>query len=313
MRFFYQGTHQHTCIEGRTSRSVFRRGEQLLALQQTGLLPRTPLMPTDLDNSVLEHESTAIPYSPYGHAELNIPLHFGFNGEPRDPLTGNYLLGNGYRAYCPRLLRFLSPDNQSPFLKGGPNAYAYVSGDPINLRDPSGHNKLLRPGRMPLVRYEGPMQFAKTIAVWLGFDKKLGITLNLAGHASKQKFYGWNSPFGKKPDKIATLVKDKGHDLGAQPILLLGCELGEGSFGQELANIAKTDVYAPTGPIIAGFWWKPKWGAVNNFVFEQRHSWNFSKSDPLYGHYQGELIRFTPDTQTAAGSNPNVDIRRGRA
>ncbi|MEW9929847.1 hypothetical protein AB3H04_17235, partial [Pseudomonas putida] len=97
MRFFYQGAHQHSCIEKTTARTAFRQGEQLLALQQSGLLPRTSLMPTDVANSVFEHERRAIAYSPYGHDGLKNPIHFGFKGEYRDTLTGNYLLGNGYR------------------------------------------------------------------------------------------------------------------------------------------------------------------------------------------------------------------------
>lgn len=63
----------------------------------------------------------------------------GFNGELPDPLTGHYLLGHGYRAYNPVLMRFNSPDNLSPFAEGGVNAYAYCRGDPVNRRDPDGH------------------------------------------------------------------------------------------------------------------------------------------------------------------------------
>lgn len=62
-----------------------------------------------------------------------------FNGQWRDRLTGCYHLGNGYRAYNPKLMRFNSPDNLSPFSHGGINAYAYCGGDPINNIDPSGH------------------------------------------------------------------------------------------------------------------------------------------------------------------------------
>lgn len=81
------------------------------------------------------------PYTPYGRRpaqhESNNPL--AFNGEQLDTVTGCYLLGNGYRLYNPTLMRFCSPDNLSPFEQGGPNAYAYCSGNPVNRVDPSGH------------------------------------------------------------------------------------------------------------------------------------------------------------------------------
>lgn len=62
----------------------------------------------------------------------------GFGGERRDPTTGAYHLGNGYRAYSPTLMRFTCPDSLSPFGAGGINPYAYCAGDPVNRADPSG-------------------------------------------------------------------------------------------------------------------------------------------------------------------------------
>lgn len=76
-------------------------------------------------------------FSPYGHSTLR-KSQLGFNGEFQQALTGLYLLGNGYRAYSPRLMRFHSPDALSPFDEGGINPYAYCQGDPVNLTDASG-------------------------------------------------------------------------------------------------------------------------------------------------------------------------------
>lgn len=64
---------------------------------------------------------------------------FGFAGERREPLTGWYIAA-GYRPYDPLLMCFLAPDSESPFGKGGINAYAYCGGDPVNRIDPDGHS-----------------------------------------------------------------------------------------------------------------------------------------------------------------------------
>ena len=63
----------------------------------------------------------------------------GFNGEYLDDILNSYHLGNGYRAYNPTTMQFTAPDDMSPFGKGGVNPYVYVSCDPINNTDPTGH------------------------------------------------------------------------------------------------------------------------------------------------------------------------------
>lgn len=71
-----------------------------------------------------------------------MPTHnmaFAYAGTYQNPVTGGYLLGLGYRTYLPELMRFIAPDDWSPFGSGGINAYAYCAGDPINRVDPSGH------------------------------------------------------------------------------------------------------------------------------------------------------------------------------
>lgn len=93
----------------------------------------TYLLTTDRQHSVLPGLQA---YSPYGFMHATPAPSLGFCGQRRDPLTGNYPLGNGHRFYSPTLMRFLSPDSLSPFDRGGVNAYAYCGGDPVNRIDP---------------------------------------------------------------------------------------------------------------------------------------------------------------------------------
>ncbi|MFJ4067894.1 RHS repeat-associated core domain-containing protein [Pseudomonas sp. NPDC089996] len=81
-----------------------------------------------------------ISYSAYGAHEFSAESAgiIGFSGYYFDALSTHYLLGNGYRSYSPRMMRFLSPDSLSPFGRGGLNAYGYCGGDPINRIDPDG-------------------------------------------------------------------------------------------------------------------------------------------------------------------------------
>ena len=104
----------------------------------------TTLLATDSQRSVLQvlenTQPRAMAYLPYGHraAQSGLSSLLGFNGERADPVTGHYLLGNGYRVYNPVLMRFNSPDSWSPFGRGGLNAYAYCDGDSVNKVDPMG-------------------------------------------------------------------------------------------------------------------------------------------------------------------------------
>lgn len=112
----------------------------------------TYLLNTDPQQSVLGRLPGAVlAYAPYGALGIVTTSVVGFCGQHRDPLTANYLLGNGHRCYSPTLMRFLSPDHLSPFLRGGVNAYSYCSGDPVNRVDPSGQwsfKKLLIAGEV---------------------------------------------------------------------------------------------------------------------------------------------------------------------
>jgi len=148
---FYCKSRLATEIQGALRQTLFQHGDWLLAQQQQqGVEHATTLLAIDQHRSVLNtlkanHQAQPIAYAPYGHRQATngwMSL-MGFNGERPDPLTGHYLLGNGYRAFNPVLMRFNSPDSLSPFGKGGLNSYAYCAGDPVNFSDPSGHHPLI--------------------------------------------------------------------------------------------------------------------------------------------------------------------------
>lgn len=148
---FYQKERLTCEIQGSAQRSIFQQDDQLLAQQQhQNEASETTLLGTDQQRSVLHALDATQPhpvaYTPYGHrpAQNGLLSLLGFNGERPDPVTGHYLLGNGYRAFNPVLMRFNSPDSLSPFGEGGLNAYAYCVGDPVNQVDPTGHVNLVK-------------------------------------------------------------------------------------------------------------------------------------------------------------------------
>ncbi len=143
---FYLKERLHTEIQGTRQQSIMQHEDQLLAqLQHQAGTSYRQLLATDQQRSVLGLRNAAhlnhFTYSPYGHraAENGVLSLLGFNGERPDPVTGCYLLGNGYRAFNPVLMRFHCPDSWSPFGRGGINAYGYCLGDPVNSADPTGH------------------------------------------------------------------------------------------------------------------------------------------------------------------------------
>ncbi|MBI6952708.1 RHS repeat domain-containing protein [Pseudomonas sp. CCOS 191] len=84
-------------------------------------------------------------YSAYGaHSSDEQGALHGYNGEYREAEGDQYPLGSGYRWYAPQLMQFQAQDGASPFGQGGPNAYGYCDGDPVNHSDPSGQWKRRR-------------------------------------------------------------------------------------------------------------------------------------------------------------------------
>ncbi|WP_448144969.1 RHS repeat-associated core domain-containing protein [Pseudomonas silesiensis] len=142
---FYQGDRLSRTEQGEEKIHYLYHDDQPLGQQQENSPEHTLLLLTDGKNSVLaESDGNELRKAVYGaYGERNPDDEFkcllGFNGEVRDKLSGWYLLGRGYRAYNPTLMRFHSPDSLSPFGAGGINPYMYCAGDPINFVDPTGH------------------------------------------------------------------------------------------------------------------------------------------------------------------------------
>lgn len=149
-QLFYCRDRVATEHRGNVGLRIFECEEAVLSYQvhQNGT-PKALLIAGEENRSTLtvlnNSQQHSIAYTPYGHhlQEADTPQLLGFNGERFDPFTGYYLLGNGYRAFNPVLMRFNSPDSWSPFGKGGINAYAYCEGDPVNRVDPTGHTPAL--------------------------------------------------------------------------------------------------------------------------------------------------------------------------
>ncbi|WP_277419588.1 RHS repeat-associated core domain-containing protein, partial [Pseudomonas viridiflava] len=136
---FYNAGQLSTRLTGDKPCSYLRGGPHLLADTDKGMTAG------DHNNTVLYAvgNGTVEPsaYTAYGYRTASGASQggAGFNGEYGEPGTDWQLLGNGYRAYNPVLMKFHSPDSLSPFDEGGVNAYAYCEGDPVNGVDPSGH------------------------------------------------------------------------------------------------------------------------------------------------------------------------------
>jgi RHS repeat-associated protein len=151
LQHFYCKTRLATEIQGSVRNSIFQHEDQLLAQQRhENARIGSSLLATDQQRSVLNALCATGPqpaaYTPYGHRspENGMLSLLGFNGERRDPQTGHYPLGNGYRQFNPVLMRFNSPDSLSPFGDGGLNPYGYCLADPVNRSDPTGHFSYLK-------------------------------------------------------------------------------------------------------------------------------------------------------------------------
>lgn len=120
------------------------------------------------------------PLLPFGEGAVLEDVVSGYNGMRRDPVTGHYHAGNGYRCYDPTLRRYAQPDWLSPFGEGGINDYAHCP-DPVNLHDPSGAIMLSRWGQdQELANYAQVLRETKPMPVggrWRGLALSAALTV----------------------------------------------------------------------------------------------------------------------------------------
>lgn len=103
---------------------------------------REALLSHDCAGTVLRRSKLRVAYQPFGYEAVpGTTGLLGYTGQRREPGSG-YQLGNGRRFYRPSVMRFCQPDALSPFARGGPNAYTYCQGDPVNRHDPGGQEAL---------------------------------------------------------------------------------------------------------------------------------------------------------------------------
>ncbi|NUT79171.1 RHS repeat-associated core domain-containing protein [Pseudomonas sp. C1C7] len=277
---FYQQDRMTTETQGKVQWSILQHGEQPLAQQRRqDASVENRLFATDLQCSVLNvldaRQPNPLAYTPYGHSRFGngLPSLLGFNGERREPLTGWYLLGNGYRAFNPVLMRFNSPDSWSPFGEGGLNAYMYCVGDPINQADDNGHapnffsigRALLpsftkRPSTRNIAALSGPMSEIKSInqGISVFTDTYKGAKrLNLMGHGTEQPVNGYHKIIGDgktfTPEQLYESAINSGVAVSDyENIRLIMCYSANGgtaSFAQRFSDIAKKPVKGYVNPV----------------------------------------------------------------
>ena len=260
---FYNQSRITTEIEGTQRYSVFQQDGRLLAQRRHDRTKdECHLLGTDLQQSVLhvvgadKHHSMA--YNAYGHrpVENGLISVLGFNGERADPVTGHYLLGNGYRAFNPVLMRFNSPDSWSPFERGGVNSYGYVGGDPVNRIDPSGHffwaalrgvtNMMWGHKNALLGRHIKSISNVKKIMADLDmyaygqFTKKGERKIVLDAHSffenSKLVLGSKKNPVD--PERLVNLARENGVKFELyDSVKLMICHSAERNFAQQVANL----------------------------------------------------------------------------
>ena len=304
--YFYRGTNLVTTLQPFNNTTVFSHDRKTMAfLKASPVQPSIALVAVDSQRSPAQCNSMAanqqIIFSVYGHAPGNNLMPVAFKGERLDPLSCSYLLGMGYRSYSPVLMRFASPDVDSPFDRGGLNPYAFVLGDPVNYSDPDGHGigvfiqpqlKIVR----PYTTFGKPRRdnkHLKDIVVTSGreFGQSEYTMDVIFGHGDGTKVGGLT------PTALKEQLKANNAPLSKGPIHLIACMAGataathgdgfpKVAYGQKFANIMKRPVTTYTEPVIFDLGLNPSLTMIDLEL--QESSYLFSNPVTFYPDKRGK-------------------------
>lgn len=203
------------------------------------------LLLTDHFGSILNsptHQRISISYTPYGHTKKdNLSIsRLGFTAQPLDASSTCYFLGNGYRLFSPKLMRFYSQDRESPFAEGGINAYCYCNNDPINKYDPTGQSGVFPPTSG--FRYQGTARVIKKMRVFYSPDpENPGSTiLNINTHGGAG--FLWSSWRPQTANKIAKTLEKHGISLSGQRTHFISCHSACKPFWGQPLNVQMSKI-----------------------------------------------------------------------
>lgn len=215
---------------------------------------QSTLLVIDSSASVVGYADHHVSYTPHGYTRQVRMSGIAFKGQHLDAVTERYPLGNGYRFHSPALLRFCSPDNESPFGLGGVNSYAFVSGDPVNGSDPTGHSPWTKVLSAVGESYNGKGSKIDGVKIFYSEHpvqqgKKL---LNVVAHGAPGKIKGKER--GYSPREFADLLVSNNISVEGQESHFIACysaaplEWGGASFIKQWTQItgAKTTGYRNT-------------------------------------------------------------------
>lgn len=174
---FFEENRLSIAVRGAQTTQLVYAADQPVAQHTPGVARDTVLLQTNASGSVLaelrDGKLSTFSYAAYGDCTPANEGLLGYNGELREATTGWYLLGRGYRAFNPVLMRFHSPDALSPFDGGGLNPYAYCNANPVTFRDPTGHaaegwsgSRLPRPQEDDPFFFGGRKSSSSSTAMW---------------------------------------------------------------------------------------------------------------------------------------------------